>query len=196
MSQEFFYKALVDSLPDMVWAFDTNFKLVVANAAFFDMRNSLYDKPIKIGDDIFSHVSEETVKRWKPLYQKALHGDRIIEEDPRLIQGIKMIRRLSLNPVYNNENEVIGCMGITYDITNESFLEMKLNASLDSHHQLIQSLKQQFNLPLANFYNLSNKLLDVKDYSQSDQSTMVFLLNEELTKIGNKLKEFKEIIDK
>lgn len=196
MSQEFFYKALVDSLPDMVWAFDTNYKLVVANAAFFDMRNSLYGKPINIGDDIFSHVSEEAVNRWKPLYQKALHGDRIIEEDPRLIQGINMTRRLSLNPVYNNENEVIGCMGITYDITNEAFLEMKLNAALENHNNFIQTIRQQFNLPLANFFNLANNLLDVKNHSQSDQSTMVFMLNEELTKIGNKLKEFKEIIDK
>ncbi|MEN9457848.1 MAG: histidine kinase sensor protein [Bacteroidota bacterium] len=196
MNQEFFYKALVDSLPDMVWAFDTNFKLVVANAAFIDMRRSLYGKPIKIGDDIFSHVSDEAVNRWKPLYQKALNGDRIIEEDPRQIQGINVIRRLSLNPVYNNENEIIGCMGITYDITNEAFLEMKLTAAIENHHQLIQTIRQQLNLPLANFYNLSNKLLDTKNYSQSDQSTMVFLINEELNKIGNKLKEFKEIIDK
>lgn len=194
MNQELFYKALVDSLPDMIWAFDKNFKLVVANAAFFDMRKSLYGKPIHIGDDIFLHASEEAINRWKPFYQKALHGDRIIEEDSRIIQGKNVIRRLSLNPVYGDENTIIGCMGITYDITNEIILEDKLKETEEIHARFIHSIKNQLNLPMANFFNLSNKLLDTETYNHSDQSTMVFLINEELTKIGNKLKELKELL--
>jgi PAS domain S-box-containing protein len=195
MNQEFFYKALVDSLPDMVWAFDTNFKLVVANAAFLDMRNSLYGNSLEIGDDIFTHVPEEGVNRWKPIYQRALNGERILQDDTRLIHGSATMRRLSLNPVFNNQNEIIGCMGITYDITYEKSLELNLSEVEDKLNHLNNLTKAQLKEPLANFYNLSNQLLNSKDHSASDQSTMVFLLTEELSKITKKLKDLNNLVN-
>jgi len=195
MNQEFFYKALVDSLPDMVWAFDTNFKLVVANSAFFDMRKSLYGQNLEIGDDIFTHVSEDAVKRWKPLYQRALNGERILQDDSRLILGSATMRRLSLNPVFNNQNEIIGCMGITYDITYEKSMELNLEEIEKKLEHFNTLTKAQLKEPLANFFNLSNQLLNSKDHSASDQSTMVFLLTEEISKITKKLRELNDLVN-
>lgn len=197
MNQEFFFhKSLVESLPDMVWAFDSNFKLVIANAAFLDMRNDLYGHQLNIGDDIFSHVTEEAKQRWKPRYEKILNGERIIEEDTRILNGVNVTRRLSLNPVYNDQKEIIGCMGITFDISIEQSLQAKLTEVEEKYQKLMHALNQQIKQPLTNFFSLSSQLLDVHNFNQADQSTMVFLINEELAKIAQKLQELKLAFDK
>ena len=110
MNEDKFHQALVNSLPDMVWAFDKDFVIRVANAAFFDMRRELYKSKLKVGDSLFQDVSEAAKNRWLPIYERVLKGERILMDDIRNIQGKETMVKLSLNPVYGDSNEVIGCM--------------------------------------------------------------------------------------
>lgn len=195
MNEDKFHQALVNSLPDMVWAFDTEYVIRVANAAFFDMRRELYKSKLKVGDSLFKEVSEAAKNRWLPIYQRVLKGERILLDDVRNIQGIETMVKVSLNPVYGEGGEIIGCMGITYDISKESFLELEVNQMKMKMDKLNDLYHAHLKQGMAKFYALSQQLTQTSDFSSDDQIAMVYLINEELGILNNKLREFMNQLD-
>ncbi len=190
MNEDKFHHALVNSLPDMVWAFDKDFVIRVGNAAFFDMRRELYKSKLKIGDSLFQDVSETAKNRWLPIYERVLKGERILIDDVRNIQGKETMVKLSLNPVYGDSNEVIGCMGITYDISAESQLEIQVNQFQKKIDDLQGLFQHQLQPKMAKFFAISQQLSQIANYSPDDQSAMIYMINEELGQLNKSLNEF------
>jgi PAS domain S-box-containing protein len=190
MNEDKFYQALVNSLPDMVWAFDKDFVIRIGNAAFFDMRYELYKSNLKIGDSLFKDVTESAKNKWMPVYERVLEGERILMDDVRNIQGKESMVKLSLNPVYGESGDIIGCMGITYDISNESQLEIQVNQMQKKMDDLQGLFQQQLQPRFAKFFAISQQLSLIGNYSTDDQSAMVYLINEELGQLNKKLNDF------
>ncbi|OYU97205.1 MAG: hypothetical protein CFE21_02630 [Bacteroidetes bacterium B1(2017)] len=189
MNTMLFYQALADSLPDMVWGFDENYILRVANPAFFDMRRGLYNSNLKIGDSLFSDVPEEVKNRWQPLYNRGLKGERFMMDDIRIIKGVSTMVRLSLNPVFNEVGEPCGCLGITYDITREAELDLELR-NVQSKCKLIHDLnKLQIQPSLSKFFALTEQLNQTSHFSIDDREAMMFMLNQELSHLSVVLNE-------
>jgi PAS domain S-box-containing protein len=195
MNEDKFHQALVNSLPDMVWAFDKDFVIRVANAAFFDMRRELYKSKLKVGDSLFQDVSEAAKNRWLPIYERVLKGERILMDDIRNIQGKETMVKLSLNPVYGDSNEVIGCMGITYDISAESQLEIQVNQFQKKIDDLEGLYQHQLQPKLAKFFAISQQLSQISNYSADDQAAMIYMINEELGQLNKNLNEFIKLMN-
>lgn len=192
---ENFYKALAEGLPDMVWGFDQNYTLIVANAAFLDMRRGLYKQRLKLGDSLFTQVPEEVVNRWKPLYDRGLRGERIIMDDTRLIEGRLVNVRLSLNPVYDKDGNVCGCMGITFDVTDAMQAEANLSMNQEKFNKILALNKAQLQPKLSRFFALAAQLNQKNTYSIDDQNAMIFMINEELGFISQKLNELEQLLE-
>lgn len=184
MNNMHFYQALAESLPDMIWGFDENYILRVANPAFFDMRKGLYDSNLKIGDSLFNDVPEEVKERWKPFYDRALKGERFMMDDIRIIKGVSTMVRLSLNPVFNEVGEPCGCLGITYDITREAELDLELK-NFQAKCKFIYDLNRlQIQPSLSKFFALTEQMNQKSHFSIDDREAMMFMVNQELSQLS------------
>ncbi len=182
-----YFKALVNSLPDMVWSFDKHFILTAANTSFFELRKELYQTDIKIGDNFFKGVSQSATEKWLPSFNRVLKGERLILSEERHIHGRTMVVELSLNPVLNEEGEVTGCMGITYDVTKTFELEAKVAQLLKVIDHLVKTSDSKILPSITKVFALSQEISGTKKIDQEDYETIVYLVNNELVHLNKEL---------
>jgi PAS domain S-box-containing protein len=101
--------------------------LVTANKAFLDARLKLNKESLQIGDNIFKYVDARIYEKWMPIYERALKGEIICFEEKRFSPGREYYAEIYLSPVYNPKNEVIGCLGVTRDITERKNAQLALD---------------------------------------------------------------------
>lgn len=151
-------KTLVDTYIDWVWSFDTNFTLVTANKAFLDGRRRINDKALSIGDNIFKYVDDKIYKKWAPIYERALGGEMICLEEKRDNQGVEYYVEIYISPVYNKQNEIIGCLGITRDITERKHAQFAIAGYTSKLEEFAFKTSHDLRRPIANIMGVANLL--------------------------------------
>jgi len=160
------FKALVDSTFEIIWSFDTNFILTAANKAFFDLRKKVFNSNIQIGDSFFKDVLESRADKWKPIYEQVLAGKKLYFEDERMIGNQIDYAEINLNPVYNRQGEIIGCMGITRDINMRKKNEIELKEYTQKLEEFTFKTSHELRRPLANILGIVPLLMEEKNAEQ------------------------------
>jgi PAS domain S-box-containing protein len=151
-------KTLVDTYIDWVWSFDTNFNLVTANKAFLDARRRINNKVLSIGDSIFKHVDDKMYKKWMPIYKRALAGEMISLEEKRDNNGVEYYVEIYISPVYNKQNKIIGCLGITRDITERKHAQFAIAGYTSKLEEFAFKTSHDLRKPVANIMGVANLL--------------------------------------
>ena len=152
-------KALVNTFDDWVWSFDTNYTLVTANKAFFEARRMADKEELHIGDNIFKNIQGHTYEKWRPVYEKALKGEVFILEEKRNNGLYEYFVEIYLSPVYNDSHEVIGCLGITRDITARKHAQYAIEGYAVKLEELAYKTSHDLRKPIANIIGMSNMLV-------------------------------------
>lgn len=184
------FRVLVDSTFDIIWSFNLEFKLTAGNKAFFDLRKRVYNSNIAIGDNIFKDVKEEAKLKWLPIYQKVLDEAMPFKlEEKRWLGEEETYVFISLNPIKDVKGKVIGCMGITHDITPIKKQEEFLRDHNITLQKITEKLSHDFSEPILKI----NLMLDESDLSDlSEEQTKGFYALRELTKkLEARLEELK-----
>lgn len=152
------FRALVDSTFDIIWSFNTEFKLTAGNKAFFELRKRVYNSNIVLGDNIFKDVKEEAKIKWLPVYQKVLdEGLPIKFEEKRWVGEEESFVVISLNPIRDEKGKIVGCMGITHDITPIKKQEEILREHNHTLQKIAGKLSQDFTEPISKIKEILNK---------------------------------------
>ncbi len=152
-------KALVNTFEDWVWSFDTNYTLVTANKAFFEARRLADKEELRIGDNIFKNIQGHTYEKWRPVYEKALKGEVFTFEEKRNNGLYEYFVEIYLSPVYNDSHEVIGCLGITRDITARKNAQHAIEGYAIKLEELAYKTSHDLRKPIANIIGMSNMLV-------------------------------------
>jgi hypothetical protein len=190
---ECYTQALTEGIPDSVWAFDKDYKLVLCNAAFLDMRKSLYGFDLVPGDSFFKGVTEQSIQKWIPIYNEVLNGKRLILDDTRDVKGYFKQVRISLAPVHNKNNEVIGCMGITIDISQVKNLESQIKQLKVGIADITKTLRGPLKQSLERMFSLEDQLAHNLNLEQEEKEEIIRLATNELQLIKNALLELNEL---
>ncbi len=190
---ECYTQALTEGIPDSVWAFDKDYKLVLCNAAFLDMRKSLYGFDLVPGDSFFKGVTEQSIQKWIPIYNEVLNGKRLILDDTRDVKGYFKQVRISLAPVHNKNNEVIGCMGITIDISQVKNLESQIKQLKVGIADVTKTLRGPLKQSLERMFSLEDQLAHNLNLEQEEKEEIIRLATNELQLIKNALLELNEL---
>lgn len=153
-------KALVNTFDDWVWSFDTNYTLVTANKAFFEARKLVDKEDLRIGDNIFRNIKEHTYRKWRPVYERALKGEVFTFEEKRNNGVYDYFVEIFLSPVYNDSHEVIGCLGITRDITGRKNAQLAIEGYAEKLEELAFKTSHDLRKPIANIIGMSNLLIN------------------------------------
>ena len=157
-------KTLIDTYSDWVWSFDTNFTLITVNKAFLEARRRMNKEVLTIGDSIFKYADDKLYKKWLPIYERVLKGETICMEEKRDNNRVEYYVEIYISPVYGKQHEIIGCLGITRDITERKHTQFAIEGYTTKLQEFAYKTSHGLRKPIANIKGmvdlLSNADLD------------------------------------
>ncbi|BAV09800.1 PAS domain S-box-containing protein [Filimonas lacunae] len=153
-------KSLIDSTSDIIFMVDIDMNLVTINAAFEALYNnsfpgahrlytpiSLYELPIKM-------FGEEWLKNIK----MAMKGESVRKEDKYEIPstGEEICLDISLNPIYDVHDQVIGVGCISRNISDRKKTEDLMSRQLTQLREIAWIQSHELRQPLTNIMGLAS----------------------------------------
>jgi PAS domain S-box-containing protein len=156
-------RSLIDARQEAIWSADTRYRLLTHNPFFAFAFKVTYGVKKQVGDDLFSGMTPEGQAVWRPLYDRALRGERVQEEMKLFMGGQWRVYDVSLNPIYNHDQEITGFTGLTRDVTERYEYAQALQAAKEEAEEANQA-KSAF---LANIsHELRTPLNAIMGYSE------------------------------
>jgi PAS domain S-box-containing protein len=175
---------LVDVYVDWVYSFDTNFILVTANKAFLEGRRKINSERLHIGDNIFKYVQGESYKKWLPIYERVLKGEIICFEEKRNIDGLDRDVEIYLTPVYNNSGEIIGCLGVTRDITERKQAQLAIEGYTNKLEEFAFRTSHDLRRPIANIMGMAN-LLSNENLDDAEKAKAIRFIGQSVSELDS-----------
>jgi PAS domain S-box-containing protein len=188
-------RAIIDSYSDWLWSFDKDFNLVIANKSYLEFRQKLNQKPIVIGDKIYKNGDEAAKRKWIPIYERALNGEKINFEEKRQIEGKEYYVEIYLSPILNSRNEIIGCLGVTRDITERKLSQLAIADYANRLEEFAIKTSHELRRPIANIMGMTS-LLNDKDLEDSDKDTAVDYLSTSINDLDTVVISMIELMEK
>jgi PAS domain S-box-containing protein len=122
--------ALVDTIPDITFAVDAEYRLITANAAFTAATVSARGTAIAKGETVLSpDYPAEFVASWQGLYDRALAGESFVAETMVPMNDDVRIMENHLSPIRATPGLVTGVVVMSRDITERRRSEAALRES-------------------------------------------------------------------
>lgn len=120
--------ALINNTEDIIWSVNTSFELMAINNAYTKFITNLLGRNAKVGEKaVFEHLPDNRAGIWRTYYERAFNGESFSVEDKYIMPDAKVVYyEVNFNPIYNEENEIIGAGCFAKEITqrkkNELFI--------------------------------------------------------------------------
>ncbi|KAB2917213.1 MAG: PAS domain S-box protein [Bacteroidetes bacterium] len=120
--------ALINNTEDIIWSVNTSFELMAVNDAYKDFITNLLGKNADVGEKaVFEHLPDNRPFAWKSYYERAFKGESFLIDDMyELPETGPVYYEVNFNPIYNENNEIIGAGCFAKEITqrkkNELFI--------------------------------------------------------------------------
>ncbi|MFP5042199.1 PAS domain S-box protein [Parasediminibacterium sp. JCM 36343] len=113
--------ALINSTDDLMWLIDNNFNLITSNKSFSEKVFTSMRKHLQEGDTVLHpEFGNKVNEKWRIIYERALKGEKFSFNDGEYNSLTKLpeYNQVTLNPMFNNMDEVYGVACYLKDITN------------------------------------------------------------------------------
>lgn len=113
-------RLLINNTEDPIWLVDAEFKIIECNQSFKKWVRHFIGKELDRGDDVlFGGQNKIYLDKFESCYQLALNGHAFKSVEDILVDGQLRYTGVSFNPVFNNDNKVIGVSCFARDITEQ-----------------------------------------------------------------------------
>lgn len=137
------YRTLLDNLPQRVFYKDLNLNFVAVNPQFAQSAGVHVTDMIGHSDQDF--FDKEVADRYQADDLKVLQEGKALEyEEEYSENGQKLIHRVFKIPVYNDNNELLGLLGIFWDITDMKTAEEALKKSEEQFRRIFKSIQEGY----------------------------------------------------
>ena len=136
-------KGISETIKSPIFSVDKDFKYTSFNKAHTAVMKLLYNANIELHNNILDYITvEEDRNKTELNLTKALNSENLIEES---FSGDEQLTRLYFevthNPIYDDNNTIIGVAVMSKDITVGKRAEEKLQTSETLYRQLFESAK-------------------------------------------------------
>jgi PAS domain S-box-containing protein len=147
--------AIFENSTHLVWTVDKDKNLTSYNKNFYDVLLSKYNVKVFANEPVHEilpkQVREEYVEYWYPLYDRVLAGEKLKFVKPETdASGNDVFREVFINPIYNENNEVVEVSCMAHDITENKRNEKqiiektsKIRAIFESGTHIIWTVNRQ-----------------------------------------------------
>ncbi|MBI2279788.1 MAG: PAS domain S-box protein [Bacteroidetes bacterium] len=175
--------SIIENSSHLFWTYDKNIGLTSYNQNYADAIFDLYGFYPKILSNTKNRVNETKLQPfWDKKYEEVFNGKKVEFITERInTGGNRIIREVFLNPIFNENNEVVLVSGIAHDITDKQIAEESLKDSLkekevllkEVHHRVKNNLQVISSiLNLQSSYIEDEKIITILRESQDRIKTM------------------------
>ncbi|MCX6305056.1 MAG: ATP-binding protein [Bacteroidetes bacterium] len=156
---------LLATIPAYVYFKDTSLNYMIVNRSFAELAGVASDQIIgkKIQEIFPGYFNHEYIKKEMEVLESGLAKYNIEEEMD--LQDKKRWLNSNIAPIRNAENQIIGLIGISWDITERKLHEEQLRESKElaeagthAKNEFIASISHEFRTPMAGILGLSEIL--------------------------------------
>lgn len=163
-------KSIFENTSDLIWAVDTNYRLLACNSSFIVMLLEETGTPPKIGESILEkNYTNLSFSSRKQLYDKALTGESFETEFEYSKDGLTNYNELSFHPIYDKNKSITGCSVFKKDITRR----VEMYQELQKSEEFLKEAQEIANVGHWNWDMVNDEI------KWSDQLFKVFGLNPE-----------------
>jgi PAS domain S-box-containing protein len=151
-------KSVIESTNDVIYSIDREGVFLVANTSTIQRSKNIYNSEIEIGQNFFDKMPEYLRSIFGSLLEKVWQGEAVRKVEKIELDGTLIIQEISINPIFNEKEEVIGAAIFSKDITElvqktESLAQTNANlrAILDNNDSAIWLVSHDFLLMDINY---------------------------------------------
>ncbi len=133
-----YLRALIESIPQMIWLKDKNLQYIMANQRFVDALEKTEEQEI-FGKTDSELVNESLASTYNAMDEKVIqskHPHTIIEESSK--NGKPFWTETVKTPIFDDNGDFIGISGITSDISERVESEKSIRQARDFYLQLFE----------------------------------------------------------
>ncbi|MES2679327.1 MAG: PAS domain S-box protein [Bacteroidota bacterium] len=167
--------SIFESSTHLIWTVNRKYEVTSFNQNFADVVKIQHNINIKPGYKIDEHLKrnrDQYIDFWYPRYAETFEGKKLEFEKEDMNQR-RVYRKVFLNPIFNEKNEVTEINCIAHDVTDSKIYEQKLLnqtgklvAIFDSSHHYIWTISHEGKLTSfnKNYYDLITSLYNTEPY--------------------------------
>lgn len=152
---------------------DHNFIIRYINKRAYEVNKQIFHQDSKVGDNAFNYVAPELREQFLNLYQQALAGNNYTFERWYNNQCLE----ISILPVYDEQNQIIGISILFQDITDRKIKERKLILQNQALRQISWQQSHELRRPVARILGLCDLIQNhEKDNEELKPKLMEYVL--------------------
>lgn len=168
--------AIFENSTHLIWSVNDKLQLTSFNKNFYDTVKLQHGISVSQGDKIDEHLKRnrnEYINFWYTRYAQAFKGKKLEFDKEDYNNNRKVYRKIFINPIFDENNEVKEISCIANDITDSKIYEQKLinqtgklSAIFDSSHHYIWTIDREEKLTSfnKNYYDLITTLYNTKPF--------------------------------
>jgi len=117
--------SVINNQEESIWSIDKDYNYIITNNHFKAEYYKNFNIELKKGTSVFHNLPQPLIDIWKPKYDKALNGERVVFEFTHYTDEKPNIYKISLNPVIT-DGEICGVSALSINITDRKFAEQQL----------------------------------------------------------------------
>ena len=129
--------SLINNRNESIWSIDRNYNFITFNRFFSEAYFTTYRTQLKKGMNAIKILTPELKAFWKPKYDAALTGEKIVFDFSAQIKGNLQYFEVSLNPIVS-DGKVTGVSALSIDITERRQTEEIIKESEERFKTLFE----------------------------------------------------------
>jgi len=141
----------------MIWSVNESLELTYFNELYKQQVDKRFDINIDLGNIVYElaeFIDESSLELWRNRYHRAFQGEQVrFELEFKDYTGKENTAEVSLNPIFNEEGQIIEVAGISQTVTYKKAAEKKLKAQaakiqaiFDSTAMLIWTVDKEYHI--------------------------------------------------
>jgi PAS domain S-box-containing protein len=189
------FLALINNMPDIVYSFDNDLKLINFNNEFATVSKNYFGKNPVIGSSVFDLISHHDQDKLKNFLTKSKSHKHFSYEDRLSKNGIDTFYDVSINPIVNENGAQLGVSVFAKNITERKKIENEniekgslLNTMIHSMNEGVALVNQVGDLIICN-ESLSKMIGVTENQSLFSDWNNLYQLYDPIKKIPLSLEE-------
>jgi len=120
--------SLINNWEDAIWSIDKNYNIIILNSFFKQEYLRNFNLELKKGTNGLDILSPEMISLWKPNYDRALSGERVVFEFSVQMAEPVQFYEVFLNPIELDDG-IAGVSAISMNITERKLAEENLKTN-------------------------------------------------------------------